>query len=141
METHTKRLSPISDNIGFVSREMVKLSLARFFIYRLLDPDTLTTRYVGRCLDVQRRFKAHCGLQGDKTLAAYKWLAALRHTGKKPIVEVICDVIGKRKAVDTERREIEKAFREVGFALCNEKCTQISRRFVSLDSIWSYRDL
>ena len=67
---------------------------ATTFIYKLLDPETLEIRYVGKANNPDDRLKqhiAHSRHQAKETHAGY-WIASLWKRGLKPILEIIEEV-------------------------------------------------
>lgn len=59
------------------------------YIYRLIDPFTLDTRYVGKAVNLERRFKAHISRCKRGKYHSALWIKGLLNKGKRPIIEVI----------------------------------------------------
>lgn len=76
------------------------------FIYGLYDPDGGPLRYVGCCLDTERRLKSH--LNGTKSVNARvkAWLAGLIAVAKVPVLLVLQECKGLHAAEHAERRWI-----------------------------------
>lgn len=61
------------------------------YIYRLIDPRTNETRYVGKTNNPERRYKEHC--KNDNKYPIHTWINKLKLLELQPIMEVIeeCD--------------------------------------------------
>jgi group I intron endonuclease len=62
------------------------------FIYVLIDPDTNFVRYVGKSNNPKRRYYKHCSKSKKKTHKV-NWINKLLNENKKPILEVIDEVL------------------------------------------------
>lgn len=59
------------------------------YIYCLKDPDSLIIKYIGKTINIRKRYNNHvCNYTGEKTLKN-NWVKGLKSNGKKPILEVI----------------------------------------------------
>jgi hypothetical protein len=62
-------------------------------IYGLIDPRTGKVMYVGKAVDIERRYRQHCsGKVFDGNLAKAKWIDDLRHCGIRPRLTVLREV-------------------------------------------------
>lgn len=88
------------------------------YIYVLCDPRTGEIRYVGKTINIQERFKGHCGCK----VGTYKsnWIVGLKMLGLKPMVEVLETI---KNSDDTDWQHVERFWiaylRFLGFALTN----------------------
>ena len=89
------------------------------YIYTLTDPDTNQVRYVGKTVNVKRRYYGHTNENSNKRLKnshLANWLLLLLKNNKKPILEVIDEC-------DSNWEELEKywiaQFKAWGFKLTN----------------------
>ena len=62
-----------------------------FYIYTLSHPETNEVRYVGKTINLKRRYKQH--LYDKRTSHKASWVKSLKNNGLKPIMTVIetCD--------------------------------------------------
>lgn len=89
------------------------------FIYTLTDPFTNQVRYIGKTINLQRRYYQHCNkkiLQKNKT---YKnnWILNILNKNSKPIIDIIDDT-SEDNWEQLEKYWIEQ-FRQWGFNLTN----------------------
>lgn len=61
------------------------------FIYRLIDPRTNETRYVGKTNNIERRYKEHC--KNSDKYPIHNWINKLKSLDLLPLIEIIeeCD--------------------------------------------------
>ena len=79
------------------------------FIYRLIDPSTQETRYIGQTDNLKRRYNNHvssCVNIKNKTYNTHKsnWIRSLISNDLLPIIEVIeeCDGLEKSNIRETK---------------------------------------
>ena len=86
------------------------------FIYALAEPSTQTVRYVGKTIDLRRRFATHC--RADKTgTHKSRWIAGLISAGTKPILTTL-EVVEESQWQEAERKWISR-YRLGGCRLVN----------------------
>lgn len=87
------------------------------FIYALLDPLTKEVRYIGKTVDISRRYKET--LYQAKKNKTYKanWIKALKKKGLKPLLEII-DIVNFEEESFWEKHYIS-LFKSWGFKLTN----------------------
>lgn len=59
------------------------------FIYSLSDPRTNEIRYVGKAIDLRRRYYAHCTDHDKLSSHRRNWLKQLRSLGLRPIIDTL----------------------------------------------------
>lgn len=87
------------------------------FIYALLDPVTLETRYVGQTVDPDTRLYNHLKRSNKNKYHSAYWICSLHEEGLTPLMEIL-DVVPDTEADFWEREYIQN-FRERGFRLTN----------------------
>lgn len=83
----------------------------KVWIYRLADPETGRTRYIGCTVrKPHRRMKQHCAeaRRKDQNTHRLNWLRKVQDSGAEPIVEILA-CVPEDVAEDAERRAIEAA--------------------------------
>lgn len=66
-------------------------------IYALCDPDTDEVRYVGKAIDVQRRFKQHIYYSQFRQTVKDLWIQGLEKRGQQPTI-VVLEVVSRGEA-------------------------------------------
>jgi hypothetical protein len=87
------------------------------FIYALLDPDTRRIRYVGKADDPEFRYRKHLVKCKEEKNHRATWLRFLKTNGKKPILEVLDEVLHSEWGF--WEREYIRLFRILRFDLVN----------------------
>lgn len=85
-------------------------------IYALCDPDTGAIRYIGKSVDVARRYKSHLSARDYQHTPIRRWVAKVKRAGKVPTLRVL-EVCGE-DWVERERHWIA-ASRAAGADLLN----------------------
>ena len=86
-------------------------------IYSLSDPDTGEVRYVGKSIDVKRRFWTHCREQKNDNTHRARWIAKLLRQEKLPMLTVI-EVVEEPAWQEAETKWIAY-YRGLGCSLVN----------------------
>ncbi len=60
------------------------------YVYALCDPQTLQIKYVGKTLNANGRYDAHC--RDEKNTGKLEWIKELAELDLKPVMHVICEV-------------------------------------------------
>ena len=88
------------------------------FIYILKNPDTQEIRYVGKTINVKRRYYQHTNLKIQQKAKTHvsNWLLSLLENNKKPIIEIVEEI-----DINWEEREIYwiSFYKQQGYKLCN----------------------
>lgn len=87
------------------------------FIYTLADPRTGIVRYVGKAVNVKKRFQAH--LECRKTTKCSSWVKSLQYIGLKPIIEVLEEVDSPNEEWQESERFWIETLRFIGCPLTN----------------------
>ena len=89
------------------------------YIYTLTDPNTNKVRYIGKTINIKRRYYCHINKKSNLRLGNFylkNWLLSLLNKGQKPILEVIDEC-------DSDWEELEQywiaQFKAWGFKLAN----------------------
>lgn len=90
------------DNSSKTIQGLVINNSGDVFIYRLIDPETGDTHYIGKSVSPHQRLRQH--LKETDSPKSY-WVQSLREKGLEPILEII-DVCPAQKADEVEHRWI-----------------------------------
>jgi group I intron endonuclease len=71
-----------------------------FYIYTLSHPETNEVRYVGKTINIKRRYKQH--LYDKRTTHKSSWVKSLKQLGLKPIMTII-ETCNETNWIDREK--------------------------------------
>lgn len=86
-----------------------------YYIYGLVDPDSLEIKYVGQTKNPENRFKQHLKIEIENRKVF--WIANLKRKGKKPILQIIEKIETKRP--DFHEKKWINYFNSIGIDLFN----------------------
>lgn len=62
-----------------------------FGVYALVDPDTDVVMYIGKAVDIRRRYKQHCDNRDHgSNLRKAQWMYELHMRRQKPVLRILC---------------------------------------------------
>ena len=59
------------------------------FIYSLKDPITYQIKYIGKTIDINRRYKEHIQTHRNRKSKKNSWVISLIKNGLEPIMEIL----------------------------------------------------
>lgn len=95
----------------------MKDEIENVFIYIMIDPTTNYVRYVGKTIDIKKRFRDHIKRSKHKKTHKDKWVNSLLERGHKPVIEII-DIVHNDEWMFWEKFYIG-LFKVWGFNLVN----------------------
>jgi hypothetical protein len=88
------------------------------YIYTLSHPETKEIRYIGKTININRRFNYHCSKFENSKHKTHKsfWILSILNKGLKPIMQIIDETEEDWQKLETYY--IEK-YKNEGYNLCN----------------------
>ena len=87
------------------------------YIYSLKDPRDYQIKYIGKALDIDKRYKQHIKNYTNKKSLKSSWVLSLLQYGLQPILEIV-EICNESKWQEREKYWI-KYYKELGFDLKN----------------------
>lgn len=87
------------------------------YIYSLKDPRDYQIKYIGKTIDIDRRYKQHIKNYTNKKSLKNSWISSLLQYGLQPMLEIV-EICDESKWQEREQYWI-KYYKELGFDLKN----------------------